>query len=640
MIAKVHHLLIIAFFAFSTSETQPELGRKNRVPWSSQHLHQVGDALLEKEEIVSSFLEGVELTASIPPGATTKSLYYLVGNDADFVITVSPCIGPLKGIHFHSIKTIRHRWGVSVSNNWIHRNKSSNDLLTAVRRHYLFHKPVELMSYEVEGDLRHQHRISTGPNWLKGSNSARVHLTLSVKSGDTLITTIYGNPGSTFKVRWTAKRNDLLYQSLQGYPVLPLSTHFDVCRKRYSGIDLLNIEWTRVPNEDSSIQYCVSINRERSLPHRCSLQHLEKNVTAAINAKLIHKCTRDNRLQLLLHSDLSDGQRQLFLSVYAINETSNVSSAYTPRVFSSIPLCGERPATEIIFALRPTTYFVHWSMDIIFNWPRNSKDIAMFLVPCRRSRNKEFLFNLRVFKQKTFEEHEQEVPIEVIRIRNAPILDLSPLSRIFDQIGGKIRLQLSPLMNGYEDLFIKGDKAARIFFLNRTERSPLPIRPRHSGETKLARSDRSIQEVDNDNYPVEFQPICQLHQIRMKMAVSPVPQVYRITTIPISAIKNIPYSEIEKCVNNCENSIDELKKLFGSQSKTDYQRIVGRWNSTTLEVQLPFSYRYDSPRHYFILVYASHVEDVTSAYKTLFFHRILDACHLIEGSCYSSGRCS
>nr|CDS30598.1 hypothetical protein HmN_000296900 [Hymenolepis microstoma] len=623
MITKIHHLLIIVFITHSTSETQPEVARKNRTPWNSQHLQQVGDALLEKEEIVSSFLEGVELTASIPSGATNKSLYYHIGNHTDFDITVWPCLGPLKGIHFHSIKTIRHGWDVNASNKWNHRNTSS-----------------KLMSYEVEDDPRHRQRISTGPNWLKGSNSARVHLTLSVKSGDTLIITIYGHSGSSFKVRWTVKRNGLLHVPFQGYPSLPLSSHFNVCRMRHEGVDCLNIAWPKVPNEDSSIKYCVSVNRERSLPHHCSFQHLEKNVTAAVKANLIHKCTRDNRLQLLLNSGLSDGQHRLFLSVYAINETTNVSSAYTPRVFTSVPPCGERPANEIVFALRPTTYIIHWSRDIVFSWPRNSKDISMFLVPCRRSRNREFLFNLRVFKQKTFEVQGQDKPVEVMRIRNAPILDLSPLTRIFDGISGKIRIQLSSLMNENEDFFIKGDKAARIFFLNRTERNPLPVRPTHSGETKLTRSDRSIQEVDNDNYPVEFQPICQLHQIRMKMAVSPVPQIYRITTMAISDTKNISFSEIEKRVNNCEYSIEELTKLFGPQNKTYYQKVLSRRNSTTLEVQLPFSYRYDSPRQYFILVYASRTDDVTSAYKTLFFYRILDACCLIEGNCYSSGRFS
>lgn len=72
MIAKVHHLIIIAFFTYSASEAHPEVVKKNRAPWNSQHLHQVGDALLEKEEIVASFLEGIELTVSIPQGATNK----------------------------------------------------------------------------------------------------------------------------------------------------------------------------------------------------------------------------------------------------------------------------------------------------------------------------------------------------------------------------------------------------------------------------------------------------------------------------------------------------------------------------------------------------------------------------------------
>ncbi|KAM3185916.1 hypothetical protein ACTXT7_005390 [Hymenolepis weldensis] len=640
MIAKVHHLIFIAFFTYSASEAHSEVVKKNRAPWNSQHLHQVGDALLEKEEIVASFLEGVELTVSIPLGATNKSLYYFIGNHMDFDVTVSPCTGPLKGIHFHSVKTVRQGWNVNVTNNWMNRNKRSSDLLVAMRRHYFFQKSVELRNYEVEGDHIHRRRTSTGPNWLKGSNSARVHLTLSVKSGDTLIMTLYGYPGSLFKVRWTVRRNEIPYQPFQGYPVLPILPHFDVCRTRCNGIACLNIAWPRVANEDSLTRYCVSVNRERNLTHHCSFQQLKDNVTAATKANLIYRCTRDNRLQLLLSSQLSDGQRQLFISVYAVNETANVSSAYVPRVFSNISTCGERPANEIVFGLRPLTYPVHWSRDIIFSWPQNSRDISMFLTPCRRTRNREFLFNLHVFQQKTFGDQEQEKPVVTMRIRNAPILDLSPLSRIFDKIGGKIRIQLSHFNDGLGDFLIKGDKAARIFFLNQTESNPLPVRPSLLGEIKVARSNKSMQLMDNDNYPVEFEPICQLHQIRMKMAVSPELQIYRIITLAVSGAKKIPFSEIEKRINNCEYSIDSLKKLFGSQNQIYYQQIEGRRNSTTLEVQLPFSYRYDTPRHYFILVYASHIYDVTLAYKSLFFYRMLDACQLIEYNCYSPGRCS
>lgn len=112
---------------------------------------------------------------------------------------------------------------------------STGDLLVAMRRQYFFQKSVELRNYEVEGDYFHRRRISTGPNWLKGSNSARVHLTLSVKSGDTLIMTLYGYPGNLFKVRWTVKRNEIPYQPLLGYPVLPILPHFDVCRTRCNG---------------------------------------------------------------------------------------------------------------------------------------------------------------------------------------------------------------------------------------------------------------------------------------------------------------------------------------------------------------------------------------------------------------------
>lgn len=83
--------------------------------------------------------------------------------------------------------------------------------------------------------------------------------------------------------------------------------------------------------------------------------------------------------------------------------------------------------------------------------------------------------------RKTFGDQEQEKPVVTLRIQNAPILDLSPLSRIFDKIGGKIRIQLSHFNDGLDDFLIKGDKAARIFFLNQSESNPLPVRPSISG---------------------------------------------------------------------------------------------------------------------------------------------------------------
>lgn len=48
--------------------------QQHRAPWSSQHLQKVGKALLEKGEIVASFLDGIELTSTIPQGETNKRL--------------------------------------------------------------------------------------------------------------------------------------------------------------------------------------------------------------------------------------------------------------------------------------------------------------------------------------------------------------------------------------------------------------------------------------------------------------------------------------------------------------------------------------------------------------------------------------
>lgn len=114
---------------------------------------------------------------------------------------------------------------------------------------------------------------------------------------------------------------------------------------------------------------------------------------------------------------------------------------------------------------------------------------------------------------------------------------------------------------------------ARLFFLNRTANNPLPVRPSRTGlflvyqkqyqimrdnlsfeilfqgESKVLKSNRSSQEVDSDDYPVEFRPVCQLHQIAMKMAISSEPQTYLITTLSISDAKNISQSEIEKQVS-------------------------------------------------------------------------------------------
>lgn len=51
--------------------------------------------------------------------------------------------------------------------------------------------------------------------------------------------------------------------------------------------------------------------------------------------------------------------------------------------------------------------------------------------------------------------------------------------------------------------------------------------------SKTPRRDRDLQELDDDSYAVEFTPQCKMHQISMKMAVSPLPHSYWITTFSI-----------------------------------------------------------------------------------------------------------
>lgn len=116
-------------------------------------------------------------------------------------------------------------------------------------------------------------------------------------------------------------------------------------------------------------------------------------------------CSLFCAVKLLLPSQLSERQlyldgRQLFVNVYAMNNSVNLSSAYPHRAFPSIPLCSERqPATRVWVKLRPVTYTVHWSRSIIFDWPKNSRHIALYLQPCRRPQNQEFLYTLQVFQQ-------------------------------------------------------------------------------------------------------------------------------------------------------------------------------------------------------------------------------------------------
>ncbi|KAM7533877.1 hypothetical protein Aperf_G00000111109 [Anoplocephala perfoliata] len=541
-------------------------------PWSSQHLQKAGKALLEKGEIVASFLDGVELTPTIPLGETNKSIYYLIGNHEQFHFTVTPCTGPLSGIHFYTIKTAKDGWNSdrSVFSKWTHRARRSSDILSALKQKFWFQPELRVEPLIFYGNLDLQ-KVLKGPNWLKGSDMARLHFACWGASGDTLVVTLYGQPGSSFKARWSLKR-DSNYQPLYGYPQLP----------QPSPLPLVDVCLSRI-----------------------------------------------------------DGGRQLFINVYAMNDSVNLSSAYPPRVFPSVPLCNERrPVTRVWVKLRPVTYTVHWSRNIIFDWPQDSRNISLYLQPCRRPQNQEYLYTLQIFQQKALDKQENDVPIATVRIPNKPFVDLSRLSRLFDKFGGTLWIRLFIPNSTSGNFPTKGDKVARLFFLNQTANNPLPVRPLLKGESKILKSIAGLQDVDNDNYPVEFRPICQLHQIAMKMVISSEPQTYLITTVSVSNAKNINHSEIRKQIHFCENSINSLARYLGPETRVYSQRVVTGLNETTLDVQLPFSYGYGSPRYYFVLVYASHADDVTAAYRSLFFYRMIDACHLIEYNCYSNGHCS
>lgn len=108
-------------------------------------------------------------------------------------------------------------------------------------------------------------------------------------------------------------------------------------------------------------------------------------------------------VKLRLPSRLSQWQAEghkFYINVYAINSSTNLSSSFTPLVMHSPPLCLQRrPVTRVWVKLRPVTYVLHWLNDIAFDWPRNFHDAAMFLQPCRRPRNREFLYNLEIFQQ-------------------------------------------------------------------------------------------------------------------------------------------------------------------------------------------------------------------------------------------------
>ena len=95
-----------------------------------------------------------------------------------------------------------------------------------------------------------------------------------------------------------------------------------------------------------------------------------------------------------------ENSRRFFINVYAINTSNNLSTAFTPLMPLSLPLCHHRrPVTHVWIKLRPMTYVLHWLNYIAFNWPQNASNIAMFLQPCRRPRHLKALYTLQIFIQ-------------------------------------------------------------------------------------------------------------------------------------------------------------------------------------------------------------------------------------------------
>lgn len=106
-------------------------------------------------------------------------------------------------------------------------------------------------------------------------------------------------------------------------------------------------------------------------------------------------------------------RRSLFINVYTRNKTSTSSStalvsSYFPAVhfnhLDDIPRCSAiRNVVRIPVDTKggSKTQVVHWSRDVIFEWPKttNSTDFALFIQPSFRRHGKRGLFNVEVYHQ-------------------------------------------------------------------------------------------------------------------------------------------------------------------------------------------------------------------------------------------------
>ncbi|VDD82666.1 unnamed protein product [Mesocestoides corti] len=624
--------------------------------WNRQRLHGIGNELLEKGMIVASYLDGMELSVKINRGASCKKLFYLIGKNQQFGFTITPCTGPLHAIHFHSINTVKDEWvrDGTVFTKWTARTRRSSEIVPGLGRRSWYRPPLRVELLTLDGNPQLQ-AISKGPNWLRGSGTARLHFTSWGATGDTLVVTVYGQPGTTFRVLWSANISQR-YQPHQGYPCLPQpykSSQIDVC---HLGVDSnkLRIRWPPAVNEDSSTKYCVAVNDRISLIHQCSIDAIFNDEQMRRQCNFVYDCTQANHIVLRLPTQLSpylqEGKSKgLFVNVYTVNTATNLSTAFPPLIPREIPRCvDQRSFTRVWVKLRPVTYVLHWLKDVVFDWPSKYTEVTMFLQPClRQHKRAHLLYNMEVFHQEAPGQDQDDRPVFTTRIPDRPIVHLPELSQTFDALGGTFRLRLSLLNNSTGRHFVQGEKVARLFFLNATESDPLPQRATTTNMGVQA-DDGKLQTWDHDKYPVRFDALCATHQVSMTLPISQVPHSYWIKTLSLPEEKmlqqeNRTIEGIEERINHCEYSTISLASFLGPETRIHTQSHTSTAGQSSLEVKLPLYYETGHPRFHLVLVYAARTTDVTAAYRSLLVHRVVDVCRTVEQICYASqfnGVCS
>ncbi len=85
-----------------------------------------------------------------------------------------------------------------------------------------FRPPLRVEPLTIDGETSAR-GIRRGMNWLRGSGFARVHFSSWGAFGDTLVVTIYGSPGTTYRVRFTADKRKR-HHPTYGYPSLPFAS--------------------------------------------------------------------------------------------------------------------------------------------------------------------------------------------------------------------------------------------------------------------------------------------------------------------------------------------------------------------------------------------------------------------------------